>query len=42
MLGILASRDVNSDDQRKMEIAGIRLSLANLRSFRPLSERAAE
>ena len=31
-----------ADDQRKMEIAGIRLSLANLRSFRPLSERAAE
>ena len=30
------------DDQRRMEIAGIRLSLANLRSFRPLSEREAE
>ena len=34
--------EAGADDQRKMEIAGIRLSLANLRSFRPLSERAAE
>lgn len=34
--------DAGDDDQRKMEIAGIRLSLANLRTFRPLSERVAE